>query len=130
MYESEIYKLFDAMGTDFGAIASEMIEAMIGSMIESIQEEIPDATIPESFWDKYRKNPDTESLRSLYVAIYNRRYTREDIIRLITFHESPLGRKLDQANSQLTKEIETISAAYFESIQKEILAELIEEEES
>jgi hypothetical protein len=126
MYETEIYRLFNAMGTDFGAIASSMLEAMI----ENIRKEIPTGTIPESFWDKYRKNLDTESLRSLYVAIYNRHYTREDIAGLIAFFESPLGRKSVQNNPQVGQESQTVSTAYFESLQKEIVAELIEEEES
>jgi hypothetical protein len=124
MYETETYKLFNAIGVDFGAIASVMLE----QMIINIQQSIPDYTIPESFWDKYRKNPDTENLRSNYVAIYNRHYTPEDIAGLTAFYESPLGRKLVQAETQISQEANPAVEAYFDSLKNEVFAELVEEE--
>jgi hypothetical protein len=129
MYETEINKLFSLMGVDFSAIASTDLEPMIESMIGNLQKEFPDFSIPESFWDKYRKDPDIESLRSLYVAIYNRHYTREEIAGLIAFYESPLGRKSVQVNPQITQETQAVTQAYFESLIKETVEELIAEDE-
>jgi hypothetical protein len=52
MYETEINKLFNAMGLNFSTIASEML----GAMIDKLRKDFPNFPVPESFWDKYRKN--------------------------------------------------------------------------
>ena len=118
---NEINKLFDSMGFDFNARVSAMLE----NLIENIKEKLPD--IPDSFWDKYRKNLDTESLRSIYVDIYKSHYTQEEIAGLITFYESPLGRKSINANSQIAQESQAIYEAYFGSLTKEVNEELLAE---
>jgi hypothetical protein len=128
MYETEINKLFSLTGLDFGTIASAMLESGLESVIGILQSECPDFHVPESFWDKYRKNPDTESLRSLYVAIYNRHYTREDIAGLIAFYESPLGCKSRQVETQVAQEIQVATQAYFNSLAFEIGQEMGEED--
>lgn len=127
---NEINKLFDLMGIDINTMASTGLENMIENMVNNIKEKFPDTHIPESFWDKYRKNPDTESLRKLLAAIYERHYTQEEIAGLIKFYESPLGRKSVQANAQITQESQANAIAYYESLVQEVVKELIEEEYS
>ena len=120
----EINKLFNLMGLDLNAVVSPMLE----SMAENIRKN-PD--IPASFWkfwDEYRKNPDIESLRNLYVDIYKRHYTQEEIAGLIRFYETPLGRKSTEKNQQITQECQTIGAAYFESLAQEVAEELLAED--
>jgi hypothetical protein len=121
---NEINKLFDLMGIDFDTITSAMLE----SMIENVKEKIPD--IPASFWDKYRKNLDTESLRTSYVDIYKRHYTQEEIADLVKFFESPLGRKSTKVELQIAQEFQAINAAYFESLAKEVVEEMLAEDDS
>ena len=119
---SEINRLFDLMGLDFNAMASAVLENMIKDLDEK------NMNIPASFWDKYRKNPDSESLRNLYVDIYKRHYTQEEIAGLIKFNESPIGRKSAEVNQQITQESQAISEVYFQSLIKEVVEELLAED--
>jgi hypothetical protein len=117
----EINKLFGLMGTDFNALASAMLE----SMIQNINEKIPD--VPASFWDNYRRNLDTESLRKSYMDIYKRHFTPQEMSGLIKFYESPLGRKSVKCGQQITQESQAASEAYFNSLVKEVVEELLAE---
>jgi len=127
--ETEINKLFDIMGLDFNAMASQMIEAWMEDCIKNVQEQNPNTPASEitSFKDMCYKNMDIEILRNLYVAIYNRHYNQEEIAGLIAFRESPLGRKSVQVEPKITQEIQTVSQAYGESLGKEIGKEIVEE---
>jgi hypothetical protein len=125
MYENEINKLFNMMGLDFSAIASQMLE----ECIKNAQEQNPD--VPESeitsFRDMFRKNMDIEILRNLYVTVYSRHYTLEEILGLIKFYESPLGRKSIQVDQKIFQETQAVTEAYYKSLAKEIFEELMEE---
>jgi hypothetical protein len=118
----ETNKLFALTGTDFNVLASTMLE----SMIQNISEKIPD--IPASFWDKHRRNLDTESLRGSYTDIYKRHFTPQEISGLIKFYESPLGRKAAKCEQQITQEGQAASEAYFNSLVKEVMEELLAED--
>ena len=125
MYENEIRKLFNLMGTDFNALVSNWLD----ETIKNVKEQHPD--IPESdaalFRDTIRKNIDIENLRNQYAAIYKRYFTQEEIAGLIKFYESPLGRKSINANQQITQESQAISVVYFESLSNEVIEELVAE---
>jgi len=128
----EINKLLNLMEFDLDGMLSAMVENMVENMKEKAEKEYPD--IPGSFWnsfrDKFRKDLDneSESLHNLLVDIYKRHFTREEIAGLIKFYESPLGRKLNKDNQQITQEIQAKSVTYFDSLAKEVIEELIEED--
>jgi hypothetical protein len=124
MFES-INKLFNLMRIDFGALASQMLEAGI----KFVQEQNPD--VPASEWASLQNMANNytaiEILRNSFVTIYNHHYNREEIYGLITFYESPLGRKSAKVYPQITQESQIANQAYFESLGKEVAEELIAE---
>jgi len=113
------------MGINFNTIVSNWLDVTIKIVTEQ-HPEIPEADMA-LFREAIRKNMDIENLRNQYAAIYKRYFTQEEIVGLIKFYESPLGRKSINANQQITQEHQAISVAYFESLQNEVIKELVEE---
>jgi hypothetical protein len=124
-YENEINKLFNMMGFNFGAIASQMLEAGI----ENAQEQNPNFTEADFTELRYvtSHNKAIEILRTQYATVYNRHYSREEIAGLIAFYESPVGCKSVQANPQIDQDIGSAFQDYFNSLRKEVEDELTAE---
>ena len=120
-----IDKLFSVMEINFNAVAETMRENMIEN-VKREHPEIPDSEV-DAFRDVFNKNADIGSLCGLYADIYERHYTQEEIVGLINYFESPLGRKSVKVNPQITQESIGLSQAYFESLSKEVMEELFEE---
>jgi len=125
MYENEVNKLLNLMGIDFNGIVLNWLD----ETIKNVKEQHPE--IPESdlvlFQEAIHKNTDIENLRNQYAAIYKRYFSQDEIVGLIKFYESPLGRKSISANQQITHGSQAIGVAYFESLSNEVIKELVAE---
>lgn len=60
--------------------------------------------VPEAAWEEMLKEFSPETLVELTVPIYEKHLTHEDIKGLITFYESPLGRKVIAAMPAVMQE--------------------------
>jgi len=99
--EHDIRQLLNDMGA--GKLGAQMMDQMFGAMRTSMKQEVP-----EKVWDeliaetKVEFSP--EKLIELVVPIYDKHYTHDEIRQLISFYESPLGRKVTSVTPLLAQE--------------------------
>ena len=63
--------------------------------------------VPDSAWVKLKTevfNPEVDKLIEQIIPLYKKHFTHEDIKALISFYESPIGKKLVSKTPQLTQE--------------------------
>lgn len=66
------------------------VEGMVASMKGS-----PNLNgLPEGFWDEFLKEINYDELLTLYIPIYEKYYSHEEITAMIHFYESTAGKKL------------------------------------
>lgn len=82
-------------GADIGVMIFE-------NMMMSFRDTFPD--VPGEFWDRMVDVVETDDLMDILVPIYRKHFTAEDVAGLIRFYESPLGRKLIEAQPDMTRE--------------------------
>jgi hypothetical protein len=89
--ENDIRLLLNDMGA--GKLGAQMMDQMFGTMRTSMKQEVP-----EKVWDEliaeFKVEFSPEKLIELNVPIYDKHYTHDEIRQLISFYESPLGRKM------------------------------------
>lgn len=80
----------------------EQAEQAFDLVIPQFRAMIP--VIPDEFWDLFRKNLDFEGFVNLHIVIYERHFSYEDIMGMIAFYETPLGKKIVRVTPQMTEE--------------------------
>lgn len=94
--EKDIRKLLVLTGS------AKLGKQVIDSMIVNYRKAMPQ--VPGAFWDDFQKEANAEALIELIVPIYDKHFTHEDIKGMITFYETPLGKKMTAAMPQITQE--------------------------
>jgi len=80
------------------AVGQQMIDQVI--LIQ--RGALPD--VPAEVWDELRKGFDLNEMVPVFLDIYDRNFTHEDIRGLLAFYESPLGLKLMKTQPQVVEE--------------------------
>lgn len=99
-YQRELMKMLDKSGALASAdfIMTQLIPMMKQMTIKEV---------PASFWDTFQAkwNQKTrDKLVELYVPIYKKYLTLDDLKQIVAFYESPVGRKLAAATPSMTGE--------------------------
>lgn len=115
----DILKLLRISGT--GNLAEQMMDAMI----PQFQQLVPG--IPNTFWVKFREKLNIDDLLYACIPAYNKYYTHDEIKQLITFYESPLGKRVVEITPILTQETMAIGQEWGEKLGQDIVNELIME---
>ncbi|HET6251639.1 MAG TPA: DUF2059 domain-containing protein [Tepidisphaeraceae bacterium] len=84
--EKDIRKLLDLSGA--AQMGPQMMDAVVGQMKKIYPQ------VPLEFWNEFAKEADYEGLLKLIVPVYEKHFTDEEILELIKFYESPIGKKL------------------------------------
>ncbi len=84
--DHDVRHLLDLSGT------SKLATQMMGTMIQSFKQMMPDA--PAGFWDEFAKGVNPQELIEMIVPIYKKHLSHDDIRAAIAFYESPAGRHL------------------------------------
>ena len=74
--------------------ASNNAKLRIEAMIKNMKESTDQNTLPEDFLDELMKEINYQELTDIYIPIYNKHYTHQEILDLIKFYESPTGKKM------------------------------------
>lgn len=100
----------------------DRVNQMLNDVIGAMKTAMPQ--VPEKVWQEVvgELRLDAESVLRLYLPIYDSYYTSEEIKQLITFYESPLGRKALR-NAPL---IETEGLHQGEAIGRELIKRIAE----
>ncbi|MDB5202971.1 MAG: hypothetical protein JWQ27_2380 [Ferruginibacter sp.] len=81
-----IKKLLDVTGA--GKMGVQMAESVIGSFKQNFP------AVPEDYWVNFRKELNSDTIINLVTPVYAKYYTDAEIVALIAFYETPLGKKI------------------------------------
>lgn len=83
----DIKRLLVASGTiDNAKIA-------ITGMIKLMKQSRANENISEEFWNNFLEEIDYNEIAAIYIPIYDKNYTHEEIIGILAFYESEIGKK-------------------------------------
>ncbi len=92
----DIRKLMQLSGAgDLGA-------QMAKQMIPALKQAAPG--VPEAFWSQFAAKIKGDDLVDLIVPIYEKHLTADEVKQLITFYQSPVGKKMVQVQPQIVQE--------------------------
>jgi hypothetical protein len=113
-----IKKLMTLTKADQGG--KEILDQLIGTM----KTLVPNA--PSEFWDGMKQGMDFDELRERLIPVYDKYLSNEDVIELIKFYESPVGRKVISVLPSISKESFAIGSEYGRELADRIVKKLKE----
>ena len=82
----------------------------------------PDAS--NDFWDEFIKEVDPQALVNLVIPVYEKNFSDEDIVQLIAFYQTPLGKKVVEKMPAIMQESMQIGAAWGKQITEKVMEKL------
>ncbi|MDR2136421.1 MAG: DUF2059 domain-containing protein [Treponema sp.] len=105
--------------SDTKSQASQMFDLML----PSLKDLAPQA--PDAFWTVFKSKMNIDSFVELFVPIYDKYFSHDDIKGLIQFYESPLGKKMLETTPLLTQESYGIGQEWGQKIGQDVVNELV-----
>lgn len=99
-YRQQLTKMLEKSG----ALASA--DVIMGQLIPAMKQ-ITIKDVPADFWDGFRtkwNRKTKDKLVEIYVPIYKKYLTLDDLKKIVAFYESPVGKKLAAATPSMTGE--------------------------
>jgi hypothetical protein len=115
---ADVRKLFEVTG------AARMGLQMRTSLGETLRKAHPE--VPDAVWSELLAEFRSEELAELAVPIYMKYLTAEEIEGLLTFYESPLGRKLLEVQPQILQESVVVGRQWGEDCARRVMKRLRE----
>ena len=84
--------------------------------------------VNEQFWEDFKNEVKAEDLEKMIIPIYDKYYTESDIDQLITFYNSPIGKKMIATMPQVMQESMIAGQAWGKQISEKIQAKLKEKD--
>ena len=116
-FDYEVVKLIRLMDAD--DMMLQTFDMIFKAQIPQLEAEDPDFPA-EEFFERIQQRLDVDSLLYQMVPIYSRYYTREEIMGLIAFYETPLGRKLIKELPQILQESFAASQTWLEHLMEKM----------
>lgn len=105
--------------TNVKAQAAQMFDLMM----PALQAMAPD--VPEAFWTMFREKLDMESYVALFIPVYDRHFSHDEIKALLRFYETPAGKKFVEATPMIAQESFAIGEAWGQKIGTDVFDELV-----
>ncbi|MEM7455342.1 MAG: DUF2059 domain-containing protein [Planctomycetota bacterium] len=93
---TEIRRLMEMTGQ------AEMGRQIVGQMVGMFQQQNP--SIPAEFWENFMAEVDTNEMVELVIPMYEKHFTKEDIMAMTEFYLSPIGQKMLAAQPLIMQE--------------------------
>lgn len=106
--------------TGSGKLGMQVMDQMMSSFKNSY------STVKQEFWDDFRKEINANDIENLILPVYDKYYTETDIDQLITFYNSPIGKKMIQNMPLVMKESMLAGQSWGQKIGEKVLARLKE----
>jgi hypothetical protein len=106
--------------TGSGKLGVQVMENMVITFKKSAPK------VPNDFWDEFMKDVKPETLIELIIPIYAKYYTDEDVIQLIDFYRTPLGKKVIEKMPLISQESYTIGAEWGKKLGEQAVKKLTE----
>jgi hypothetical protein len=114
--KQDIVRLFDAM--DVKAQGMQVLDLIL----PSLQEMSPG--VPAEYWTKFKLGIKMETFVEMFIPIYDKYLSHDDIKNLIKFYESPTGKKFIKVQPLMTQDAYQASEKWGEKLAHDIIAEL------
>lgn len=114
--EDDIRKLLEISGSE--KLGIQVIEAMV----EQMKKLLPD--IPNNYWNLLKNEFNGKEFVELIVPLYDYHFTHNEIKDIISFYNTPTGKKLVNRLPILTEESMDIGRKYGEEIGNRIINKL------
>ncbi len=98
-YKEELTKMMKVSG------ALTASENMVPQIIQMMKQSAPN--VEDSFWDSFATKWKTKAVNKmveLYVPIYQKYLTLDDLKKIVAFYNTPVGKKLAEATPKMTME--------------------------
>lgn len=82
----------------------------------------PDAG--SEFWDEFIKEVNPQTLVDMVIPVYEKNFSDEDIVQLIAFYQTPLGKKVVEKMPFIMQESMQIGAAWGKQITEKVMEKL------
>jgi hypothetical protein len=127
--EVVIRKLFEVQGTR--KAMQDMIAAMSANMKPALANSLPPGDYREKlidlFFQKFLADMKIDDLIEIIIPVYDKYFTKDDLVGLLQFYQTPLGRKLNSALPQVAIETQGAAAKMGEDLgRRSMLAVLAE----
>jgi hypothetical protein len=109
----DVTKLFEVM--DMKNIGLQTFDVMLAQMVQMF----PD--VPTDFLDAFRENLDFSSLFDAFIPIYAKYYTHDEVMQLIEFYRTPLGRKTIELTPAITEESMAMSLEWAMRVSQQLI---------
>ncbi len=83
-----------------------------------------DKNIPEDFWVEVKKEINSNDLIELYIPIYDKYYTEEDLDNLVKFYKSPTGKKVTSIMPQMMNESMEVGKNWGQQLAKKVVEKI------
>ncbi|MDF5729025.1 MAG: DUF2059 domain-containing protein [Rhizonema sp. PD38] len=90
--------------------SSSLSRQIVIQTVSSIKSQYPQ--VPQKFWDTFLAEVNTDDVVQQLIPIYSKYYSDEDIKGLITFYQTPLGKKTIMLLPQLSQESIVVGQKY------------------
>jgi hypothetical protein len=82
----------------------------------------PDAT--NDFWDEFIKEADSKTLVNLVIPVYEKNFSDEDIVQLIAFYQTPVGKKVVEKMPVIMQESMQVGAEWGRQMGEKVMEKL------
>ena len=82
----------------------------------------PDAS--NDFWDEFIKEADPQTLVNLVIPVYEKNFSDDDIVQLIAFYQTPVGKKIVEKMPVIMQESMQIGAAWGKQMGEKVMEKL------
>jgi hypothetical protein len=106
--------------TGSGTIGIQVMENMINSFKKSMPK------VPSTFWDDFMKEVNSATLIELIIPIYAKHYTDAEIIQLLEFYQTPLGKKVIEKLPLISQESYVVGSEWGKQISEQVVKRLME----
>jgi len=114
--KAKILEMISLTGVD--KIGMQMMDNVMNSFKNR------DNSIPDDFWIEVKKEVNSEELINLYIPIYDKYYTEEDLEDLVKFYKSPIGKKVTSIMPQMMNESMEIGRKWGKELAQKVIQKL------
>lgn len=97
---------------------------MMNNLITTYKQTIPE--VPSEFWDNFLKESKPEDLINMMIPVYLKYYTENEILKLIEFYGTPLGKKVIEVTPLISQDSYTIGTEWGTKIAENVIKKLKE----
>jgi hypothetical protein len=102
--------------TDAKGIFKRALETQVSQMKTNMVNRIP-----PKFWDEVLKAVDADKFMELLVPVYDKHFSNDELLGLIAFYETPLGKRLVSELPQIMTESAAAGDKYGQEIANQVI---------